>query len=49
MAALNDKGQITKQTVAVLKAYLSARGQSVSGKKADLVDRVQEYLEGKGL
>lgn len=49
MAAINDKGQISKQTVAVLKEYLAARGQAVSGKKADLVDRVQEYLESKGL
>jgi ATP-dependent DNA helicase 2 subunit 1 len=49
MATINNKGQISKQTVAVLKAYLSQRGQSVSGKKVDLVERVQGYLEGKGL
>jgi ATP-dependent DNA helicase 2 subunit 1 len=49
MADLNNKGQITKQTVAVLKAYLDQRGQSTAGKKADLIERVQEYLEGKGL
>lgn len=48
MAELNNKGQITKQTVAVLKAYLSARNQPVNGKKAELVDRVQDYLEDKG-
>ena len=49
MADLNNKGQISKQTVAVLKDYLSRRGQSANGKKADLLERVQEYLEGKGL
>jgi ATP-dependent DNA helicase 2 subunit 1 len=49
MAHFNNKGQISKQTVAVLKGFLGERGQSVSGKKADLVDRVQHYLEGKGL
>jgi ATP-dependent DNA helicase 2 subunit 1 len=49
MANFNNKGQISKQTVAVLKGFLGERGQSVSGKKADLVDRVQHYLEGKGL
>jgi len=35
--------------VAVLKEYLDARGQSTAGKKADLIERVQEYLEAKGL
>ncbi|KAH5309698.1 ATP-dependent DNA helicase II subunit 1 [Parastagonospora nodorum] len=49
MATVNNKGQISKQTVAVLKAWLSQRGESTSGKKADLVERVQGYLEGKGL
>lgn len=49
MASFNNKGQITKQTVAVLKEYLAARGQPVTGKKADLIDRVQEYLDDKGL
>jgi ATP-dependent DNA helicase 2 subunit 1 len=49
MAVINDKGQISKQTVAVLKAYLSQRGQATAGKKADLIERVQEYLESKGM
>jgi ATP-dependent DNA helicase 2 subunit 1 len=49
MADLNNKGQISKQTVAVFKVYLSQRGQSTAGKKADLIERVQDYLEGKGL
>lgn len=49
MADLNNKGQISKQTVAVLKDFLSQRGQGTGGKKADLLERVQEYLEGKGM
>jgi ATP-dependent DNA helicase 2 subunit 1 len=49
MAELNDRGQISKQSVAALKDFLKARQQPAAGKKADLVDRVQEYLESKGL
>jgi ATP-dependent DNA helicase 2 subunit 1 len=49
MASINNKGQISKQTVAVLKAFLGQRGESGAGKKADLVERTQQYLEGKGL
>lgn len=49
MAAWNDKGQITKQTVAVLKEFLKQRALATAGKKADLIERVQDYLEGKGL
>jgi ATP-dependent DNA helicase 2 subunit 1 len=49
MADLNNSGKISKQTVAVLKKWLSARGQSTGGKKAELQERVQEYLDGKGL
>jgi ATP-dependent DNA helicase 2 subunit 1 len=49
MALLNDQGQITKTTVAVLKMFLGQRGQNTAGKKADLVDKVQQYLESKGL
>ena len=49
MVNLNAKGQISKLTVAVLKDYLNERGQSTSGKKADLMERVQDYLESKGL
>ncbi|OAK97115.1 ATP-dependent DNA helicase II subunit 1 [Phaeosphaeriaceae sp. SRC1lsM3a] len=49
MANFNNKGQISKQTVAVLKSFLGQRGESLNGKKADLVERVQQYLEGKGL
>jgi ATP-dependent DNA helicase 2 subunit 1 len=49
MAQFNNKGQISKQTVAVLRQYLSARDKPTVGLKTDLVDRVQKYLEGIGL
>ena len=49
MANLNTSGQISKQTVAALKQWLAARGLSGVGKKAELLERVQEYLDGKGL
>ncbi|KAG9376611.1 Ku domain containing protein Pku70 [Pyrenophora tritici-repentis] len=49
MAELNNSGQISKQTVAVLKQWLVSRNQSTAGKKADLLERVQDYLDRKGL
>jgi ATP-dependent DNA helicase 2 subunit 1 len=49
MAELNDRGQLTKQSVAALKDFLKSKKLPVAGKKAELVDRVQEYLESKGL
>lgn len=49
MAEINDKGQITKQTVALFKEFLGSRGLAIAGKKAELIERVQEYLESKGL
>jgi ATP-dependent DNA helicase 2 subunit 1 len=49
MAALNDQGKMSKTTVVVLKEFLSQRGQSTAGKKQDLIDKVQQYLESKGL
>ncbi|KAF1917424.1 ATP-dependent DNA helicase II subunit 1 [Ampelomyces quisqualis] len=49
MASINNKGQISKQTVAVLKVFLAQRGETTSGKKMDLVERTQQYLESKGL
>lgn len=48
MAELNNKGQISKQTVTALKTWLSQREQNTTGKKAELLERVQEYLESKG-
>lgn len=49
MADINDRGNISKQKVDVLKAFLSARGENAKGKKLELVERVQGYLESKGL
>jgi len=49
MSGLNDKGQVSKQTVAVLRQFLGARGKSEKGLKAELVERVQEHLQGIGL
>ncbi|KAF2198884.1 DNA-dependent protein kinase [Delitschia confertaspora ATCC 74209] len=49
LAEMNRKGTLSKTTVAVLKDWLSERGQSTSGKKADLIERVQEYLDSKGM
>jgi ATP-dependent DNA helicase 2 subunit 1 len=49
MAEVNNSGRISKLTVVMLKTWLGARGESVAGKKAELLERVQGYLEGKGL
>ncbi|KAF2640987.1 DNA-dependent protein kinase [Massarina eburnea CBS 473.64] len=49
MADINNKGTISKQTVAVFKDFLASRGLSTAGKKADLVERVQDYLVEKGV
>ncbi|KAF2715123.1 DNA-dependent protein kinase [Pleomassaria siparia CBS 279.74] len=49
MANINDKGQVSKQSVAILKQFLKARKQSITGKKMELVERVQDYLDSKGL
>ncbi|KAJ7118563.1 SPOC like C-terminal domain-containing protein [Mycena crocata] len=37
-------GKLAKLTVEQLKAFLKSKGQPVSGKKADLVERVEEFL-----
>ncbi|KAJ7068801.1 SPOC like C-terminal domain-containing protein [Mycena amicta] len=37
---------LAKLTVDQLKTFLKSKGQPVSGKKADLVERVEEYLSG---
>jgi ATP-dependent DNA helicase 2 subunit 1 len=49
MANINDRGNISKQKVDALKAFLGDRGLDTKGKKLDLVDRVQGYLDKKGL
>ncbi|KAL2864755.1 putative DSB repair complex subunit Ku70 [Aspergillus lucknowensis] len=42
-----QKGTLSKLTVATLKEYLTSLGRSAAGKKADLVERVEELLEAK--
>jgi len=44
-AAMHAAGEVPKQTVPSLKAFLKSRGLPVSGKKADLVDRALGALE----
>ncbi|KAF3907953.1 hypothetical protein ABW21_db0206510 [Orbilia brochopaga] len=45
--AAYDKNTLNKLTVATLKDWLGAKGMSATGKKADLVERVEEYFENK--
>lgn len=40
-----ESGSITKMTVAQLKDVLAAKGLSTSGKKMDLVERVEQWVE----
>ncbi|KAJ7755905.1 SPOC like C-terminal domain-containing protein [Mycena metata] len=40
-------GQLTKLTVEQLKAFLKSKGEPSSGRKSDLVERVEEYLTSK--
>ncbi|KAL4890338.1 SPOC like C-terminal domain-containing protein [Aspergillus ambiguus] len=42
-----QKGTVSKLTVASLKEFLTSHGRSAAGKKADLVERVEEYFERK--
>lgn len=44
MEDLCNSGAVQKQTVAVLKLYLKAKGLSTIGKKAELVERVQGHF-----
>jgi hypothetical protein len=37
--------QIKKQTVPTLKSFCKEKGLSCAGKKADLVERVEEFLD----
>ena len=38
---------LVQLTVPILKDFLHAHGRSTAGKKADLVERVEEYYERK--
>ncbi|KAJ5688960.1 hypothetical protein N7462_003352 [Penicillium macrosclerotiorum] len=42
-----DKGIVSKLTMPVLKEFLTAHGRSTAGKKADLVDQVEQFFEQK--
>lgn len=42
-----DKNTVAKLTVAVLREWLGAKGQSIVGRKADLVERVEAFFENK--
>jgi len=42
-----DKNQIEKLTVPILRAWSQSKGLSVSGKKADLVERIEAFFERK--
>lgn len=45
-AALAKTGAIQKKTVAQLKAFLQAHGVPATGRKAELIDAVTDFLEG---
>lgn len=45
MKSLHDKGKVSTLTVAVLKEFCTAKRLPVSGKKADLVERVEGWCE----
>lgn len=47
MRKLWHKGQISGLTVAELKTFCGLRKIAVAGKKADLVDRIEAWLEQK--
>ncbi|QQK43190.1 Ku seventy [Penicillium digitatum] len=42
-----EKGTVSKLTVVVLKEFLHSHGRATAGKKADLIDRVEQYFEKK--
>ncbi|PTU19779.1 hypothetical protein P175DRAFT_0480302 [Aspergillus ochraceoroseus IBT 24754] len=42
-----EKGTLSKLTVVALKEFMISHGLSSAGKKADLVERVEEFLDAK--
>ncbi|KAJ5626721.1 hypothetical protein N7528_004148 [Penicillium herquei] len=42
-----EKGTLSKLTVAILKEFLTSHGRAAAGKKADLIERVEQYFEEK--
>jgi ATP-dependent DNA helicase 2 subunit 1 len=47
MRARFEKGILDKLTLPILKSFCHAKRLSTSGKKADLIDRVNDYFEMK--
>jgi ATP-dependent DNA helicase 2 subunit 1 len=45
LKAIIVAGNLGKYTVPELKELLTAKGLSISGKKADLVERVEQWVE----
>ncbi|KAI5790122.1 SPOC like C-terminal domain-containing protein [Geopyxis carbonaria] len=45
--AAYGKGQLHKMTVVALRDFLKSKGLDTSGKKADLMDRVEQHFESK--
>ncbi|KAK1506650.1 ATP-dependent DNA helicase II [Colletotrichum tamarilloi] len=45
LKAAVDSGGLSKMLVADLKELLAARGQSTAGKKSELVERIEEWVE----
>ncbi|KAL4778533.1 putative DSB repair complex subunit Ku70 [Aspergillus varians] len=43
----HQKGTLSKLTVASLREYLTSQGRSTAGKKADLIEQVEDLLETK--
>ncbi|KAJ5388592.1 hypothetical protein N7509_011133 [Penicillium cosmopolitanum] len=42
-----ERGAVAKLTMPILKEFLTAHGRATAGKKADLVDRVEQFYEEK--
>ncbi|KAL0218610.1 hypothetical protein P9112_004263 [Eukaryota sp. TZLM1-RC] len=47
LLSMHSEGKLSKLTVPELKAFLKSNGLKVSGKKADLIERVVEFLNSK--
>ncbi|CRG87183.1 ATP-dependent DNA helicase II subunit 1 [Talaromyces islandicus] len=45
---LYHSGNLSKLTLPVLKEFLTSKSLSTAGKKADLIERVEEYFDKKG-
>ena len=41
-----EQGTLKKMTVAELKDVLASKGLSIAGKKGDLIDRLEQWVDG---